>query len=220
MQSRVALALRAALVVVSIAARAHGQRAAAPCHAGQHASARRCCADGSEWVAERRRCTAMPPEEACRHGHTAMCVPAAEALLAGTDGAIASQGVQLLRTGCEAGDAVACRRAGEVLGEGRVVPLDPTGAAALFDRACTAGELESCGRLATALALGRGVTTDVPRASDLAHRACARGIAAGCAALSDVADAYETGRGGTRDAAHAAAVYREACDARSGAACL
>ena len=103
--------------------------------------------------------------------------------------------VRVDMTGCDAGNAKACRSLIGRYVNSVGVPLDRaragelmTRAFRLADSACTAGDLGGCSIAGEAYGFGQGAPLDVARAHMLEERACAGGNADGCFAVGFASD--------------------------------
>lgn len=86
---------------------------------------------------------------------------------------------------CEAGEALACRQAGENARQGAGGrPSSATRSAEFFRRGCDLHDHASCAALADQLESGWGVARDEAAASALRERICSQGHAASCRKLA------------------------------------
>lgn len=111
---------------------------------------------------------------------------------------------------CDAGEALACRRAGEQASQGAGGRAsNATRAAGFFRRGCDLHDDASCTELADQLASGWGVERDEAAAAALHERICARGDAASCRKLG-VTLAFTTPSPQSRE--RALSLLQKACE--------
>jgi TPR repeat protein len=113
---------------------------------------------------------------------------------------------------CNAGDAAACTRAGEMheFGlerPGRSQEPNPKAALPFYERACQAAHFSGCARLAALQEKGEVVAQDPARAAALYAKSCDGGHFAGCTGLARM---LEQGSGVSRDPARAKILYDRA----------
>ena len=87
-------------------------------------------------------------------------------------------GEDVFSRACAGGDGVSCF----ILGG----QMDPTRAAALYERSCAAGWVRGCGRLGEFYQQGEGIPVDLPRAMDNYQKGCEGGDAASCAGAAQM----------------------------------
>jgi TPR repeat protein len=97
-----------------------------------------------------------------------------------------SEPVKALESRCDAGDGVACGAVAERMSVGNGAPLDPVGAARLFELGCERHDAASCKASGRASERGLGVPRDLPRAIVQYQRACLGAYVPGCAALGEL----------------------------------
>ena len=122
----------------------------------------------------------------------------------------------LFRTGCEAGDLLACSQYGFRLELGEGVAMDVALAAQLYQLACDGGEPQGCSNLGEIYRAGLGVRPDMAEALRLFDLGCAGQDAYSCVTLADI---LEGGRGAPRDLPRALRLFEQACDLGDPEAC-
>jgi uncharacterized protein len=129
------------------------------------------------------------------------------------------RGIDLYRSACDQGSALACNNLGAACLTGKGAPLDTEKAIALFTKACDSrqreGVLHGCFNLGAQMIDGKtpgGVEAAIGLLLAAAH-------AGSGVAYAVVARRHETGSGVARDPTRAAFLYRHACARGEGTAC-
>ncbi|ESQ89920.1 hypothetical protein ABAC460_11515 [Asticcacaulis sp. AC460] len=183
-------------------------------------------------------------EQACHKGDTAMCIKMAEAAAEGLGDLEASNKTALgfYKTACEQGSGLACARAARIALDGSALRVDPELAKTFAERGCNAlKHQDSCAVLAEVLT----ATGDTQGATTVADSACAAGASEACRqkawklyddgdtvqalpiftqgcdakqawGCAGLADAYEKGKGVTRNRSQAMAYAKTGCEQGQG----
>lgn len=152
---------------------------------------------------------------ACTGGNGYACARAAEIILSGEalykNPTLARQTAE---RGCTAlKNQRACAAWAQALGEGPDAAQNAAKATALIDQACAAGDNDGCRLKAKALFYDRSDAAGHAAAIPLFEKACTAKKAWGCIGLTD---AYEGGKGVTRDPAKARVHAQTGCEAAEG----
>ncbi len=129
-----------------------------------------------------------------------------------------SEGVNLAKASCEAGDGMSCSVLAFAYSVGVGLPngKDLEQSARFYLKGCDLGEPIGCGNGGAALRLGRGVDKDHGRALELLTRACEWGYARGC---WDLGNMHKMAQGTAQDHAKAIPLFEKACTNGVGEAC-
>lgn len=144
-------------------------------------------------TAERAGELTKKAEGLCEEGQTAACLALASAYFDGelakgrnktTDDVwrMKAQGLEL--RACDGGDAIACRRLGEMFRDGTGGEKSPARSMEALKKACDGGDGDGCAMLSWAFTNGRDVPAEPARAVALALRGCSLGSKDGCYKLS------------------------------------
>jgi TPR repeat protein len=158
---------------------------------------------------------------ACEAGVMAACTNLGVIYSDGRDGVPEDdpRAVQLFKRACDGNEPLGCGNLGNMYFRGEGVAKDQAKAYGFFDRACKGGSDRSCGMLGLAYVEGAaGYPRDPPRGIELLRRACDKD--GGGDACAQLAELYQEGIGTTRDVPAAASLYKKACKAGHGKACV
>lgn len=119
--------------------------------------------------------------------------------------------------GCDAGSALSCAGAAEMLRQGSGdAPKDEARAYDLFGRACAGGEPSGCVGQGWLELNGQGTTKDGPKALASFEKACNDATAVGCFGVGVV---LRGGFGVPADFARATAAFHKSCEGKFAVAC-
>jgi TPR repeat protein len=120
------------------------------------------------------------------------------------------------RSDCDAGEAAACARLGDLYRQGLGGLQDYQAADRAYSRACDGGEAYACHRLAYLVFQGQGLEQDYPRARRLYEKGCDLDDVSACAGFGNMLVA---GFGGPKQRNRGAEILRKACLAENDYAC-
>ena len=115
---------------------------------------------------------------------------------------------QLLKQGCEGGNASGCTGAGVLYQNGLGGTRDYQKARELYEQGCEGGDSGGCNNLGVVYMKGLGVTKDYQRAHDLYKAGCDDSSSVGC---YNLAVSYHKGHGVEKDPTLALELYKKAC---------
>jgi TPR repeat protein len=155
---------------------------------------------------------------ACEQGVIDSCTNLGQALEGGSRvTADPVEAAALYRRACDGDGGVGCGKLGKLYYYGTGVQKDHVRSAELFQKSCDLGAAYGCYSFGYQLARGEGIDTDIKRGLKLMQGACDdNGLADSCGVLASF---YEGGIVVPRDPAHAARLYKQACDAGLASAC-
>jgi TPR repeat protein len=162
-------------------------------------------------------------EGLCDKGQSAACLARASAYFDGelakgrnkaADDVWRGKAQALERHDCDGGDAVACRRLGEMFRDGTGGEESPTKSMEALKKACDGGDGDGCAMLSWAFTNGRSVPAEPARAVALALRGCSLGSKDSCYKLTSLLSRSDIGE---EDRAMGTAALAQQC--KLGKAC-
>lgn len=149
--------------------------------------------DGHGVTADLERATKLL-DLACQGGAPFACTNAGDLDVTRAD---LPASVKHYKQGCDAADAVACRKMGIAYLEGKGLPVSTTAATVWLDRSCKADDPIACRVLGAMRVQGIGAPQDVALGRTLLARACDRKDAEACKALAALPAGAGSGTAGS-----------------------